>query len=329
MIFRAAHGQIATTMTILVAANILTWGWAAHAFHGRPVPFGIALLAWVFGLRHAMDADHIAAVDNVVRKLVQSGRRAWDTGLFFALGHSATVLILCVCIIAFPSMQGVQRLREVAEEWGTLFSAVFLLLIGVANLLTLGRFWRGRHGSPPDSFSPTSIAPRGVLSRVLRPVHRLVTRAWHMLAIGFLFGLGFDTASEVALLALTAQQATTGLSSSDLLIYPALFTVGMVLVDTADSAVMTGAYGWASREPGRTHAYNMAITGLSVFVALGVGGVEILGLLADHGMPAVARMVADRMLDAMPFVGFIAVGAFLLLWGIAAFSARSRPGLAD
>ena len=329
MISRAARGQIATTMGLLALANVLTWAWAGYAFHVRPALLGTALLAWVFGLRHAVDADHIAAIDNVVRKLVHKGRRAWDSGLFFALGHSAIVLILCIGIMAVPSMDGVARLREAADAWGTLFSGMFLLAIGIANLLTLRRLWHARRGGAFDAPSPG-----GLMSRVLRPVQRLVGHTWHMVPVGFLFGLGFDTASEVALLVLTAQQAAAGLSTSDVLVFPAMFTAGMVLMDTADSAVMTGAYGWALRDPARRLGYNIVVTALSVFVAVGVGGLELVGLLAAHTEVAIGHApFVTRMFNAMdvagPFAGFVVVAVFLLLWGGAALALRLWPKVAE
>ncbi len=331
MISRAARGPIAASMILLIGANILIWVWAVHAFGERPELLGTALLAWVFGLRHAVDADHIAAIDNVVRKLTHNGRRAWDSGLFFALGHSTTVLGLCLGVIALPWVHGIGALRDLADAWGTLFSAAFLLLIGLVNLVALQRLWRARQGGAFDRVNQWSVV---VTSRILRPVHRLVARPWHMLPVGFLFGLGFDTASEVALLVLTAQQAAAGLSASDVLVFPALFTAGMVLIDTADSAVMTGAYGWALREPGRKLNYNIAVTAVSVGVALGVGGIELVGLLVVHAQSAIAQLPwLGRVLDAISFtgsyLGFVVVAALLLLWGIAAVVARLRPGVAE
>jgi nickel/cobalt transporter (NiCoT) family protein len=314
---------------LLIGANVLTWVWAVSTFNDRPALLGAALLAWVFGLRHAVDADHIAAIDNVVRKLVHSRRRAWDSGLFFALGHSTTVLGLCLGFIAAPSMLGTGPLREFAGAWGTVFSAVFLLLIGMANLLTLRRLWSARQGG---AFAPSPAG--GAMGHVLRPVQRLVRRTWHMFPVGFLFGLGFDTASEVALLVMTGQQAAAGLSASDVLVFPALFTAGMVLVDTADSAVMTGAYGWALREPRRQLTYNIAITAVSVSVAIAVGGTELLGLLAVHAQNAIGQSaLVNRMLDAISaawsYLGFVVVAVLLLLWGVAAVVARLRPSVAD
>jgi high-affinity nickel-transport protein len=329
MILRAARGQIVAMMCLLAFVNALMWVWAGYAFHLRPALLGTALLAWVFGRRHAVDADHIAAIDNVVRKLVNHQRRAWDCGFFFALGHSATVLMLCLGIIAVPSIHGIARLREAADTWGTLFSASFLLAIGLANLLTLPRLWRARRGEPFE-VSPSG----GVMSRVLSPVQRLVGRTWHMLPVGFLFGLGFDTASEVALLVLTAQQVVSGLSLADVLVFPAMFTAGMVLMDTADSAVMTGAYGWALREPARRFGYNIAVTTVSVFVAIGVGGIELIGLLAAHVERSSGQVsLVTRILDAIDvtgsYAGFVVVAVLLLLWGGAVLAVRFWPRVVE
>jgi high-affinity nickel-transport protein len=329
MISRAARGPIAAFMIALMGANVLTWAWAVRAFSDRPVLLGTALLAWVFGLRHAVDADHIAAIDNVVRKLVHNRRRAWDSGFFFALGHSTTVLGLCLGIVAFPAVHAIAGLRAVADAWGSLFSALFLLLIGLVNLFALRGLWRARQGGVSDQ-APVG----GAMSWILRPVQHLVRRPWHMLPVGFLFGLGFDTASEVAVLVLTAEQAATGLAASDVLVFPALFTAGMVLIDTADSAVMAGAYGWALREPRRKLAYNIAVTAVSVGVAIGVGGIGLVGLLAVNIQSAIGQLpLVGRMLDTIEFtgsyLGFVVVAVLLLLWAIAVIVARLRPGVTE
>jgi nickel/cobalt transporter (NiCoT) family protein len=325
MTYRAAGCRIATMMALLIAANAVIWLGAWHRFQAHPGVLGAAFLAWIFGLRHAVDADHIAAIDNVVRKLVQNRRRAWNSGLFFALGHSATVLILCLCVIAVPSFGGTEHLREAAGMWGTLLSACLVLLLGLANALTLARLWRTRRDGPFDRH-----LAGGAMGRVLRPVQRLVGRSWHMLPVGFLFGLGFDTASEVALLVLTGREAASGLSPSDVLVFPALFAAGMVLIDTADSALMTGAYGWALREPARKLGYNIAVTALSVFVAIGVGGLELLGILVDRGGGVLARIpLLAWLLDALPWLGFVLAALLLAFWGIAVLTWRSRPRLAD
>jgi high-affinity nickel-transport protein len=327
MIPTVSRRRIAATIALLVAVNALAWVWAGNALHDHPVLLGTAFLAWVFGLRHGIDADHIAAIDNVVRKLVHHRRHAWDSGLFFALGHSATVLLLCVGIAAFPAVSGIEHLGDLAGGiraglWGQLVSAVFLVVVGLFNLRAARQVWRARHNAVSDT-----LLPGGAMSRMLRPVRRLVGRSWHMVPVGFMFGLGFDTASEVALLVVTAQQAAAGLSPGDVLIFPALFAAGMILVDTADSAVMTGAYAWALHEPSRKLGYNLVVTALSAVVAVGVGGIELLGLLAEQAPNTAGRIPFIAWLpDAVggPFTGFVVVAALLALWGIAALASRSR-----
>ena len=319
------RGQVFSVLALLLAANLAIWGWAWWAFQASPIFMGTAVLAWVFGLRHAADADHIAAIDNAVRKLVQTGQRAWDGGLFFALGHSAIVTLMCLCGALFPSVAGIEHLRDAAGAWGTILSAAFLFLIALANLLTLKRLWLGwrRGGALLDA--PLT---GGMLIRALRPVQKLVSRSWHMLAVGFLFGLGFDTASEVALLALTGEQAATGVSLTTLLVLPALFTAGMVLVDFADSALMTGAYRWAARDPSYKLGYNIAVTSLSVFAALCVGGLELFSLLSGPDDRARGSLGAT-MLNVLPFGGFALAFVSLSLWGAAVLAWRTGRRSAD
>jgi nickel/cobalt transporter (NiCoT) family protein len=325
MIRRASRFRISIAMCLLVAANAATWVWAWQAFHTNTALLGTAFLAWVFGLRHAVDADHIAAIDNVVRQLLHKRRPAWNAGLWFASGHSATVLLLCLCVILLPTHAGIERLRGAADTWGTLISAMFLVLIGLTNAATLRRLSRA---GPEERFA--SRAPKGVMALVLRPVQRLVGRSWHMLAVGFLFGLGFDTASEVALLALTAREAVSGLPPTDVVVLPALFASGMILIDTADSIFMTGAYAWALRDPTRQRTYNMIVTGLSVFVAFGVGGLELLDILAKQRGGAIGNIaLVAWSLDALPYIGFGTIVVFLLLWGIASMAHRSRLTVTD
>ncbi len=299
---RAARLPIVALMTLLLLANALAWLWAWRVAGEHPALLGTALLAWVFGLRHALDADHIAAIDNVVRVLVREGRRAWDGGLFFALGHSMVVLIACLVLLAFPAAGGVDAVRALGETWGTVLSATFLFAIALANLMTLRRVWRTRHGggdTPPAG---------GMMTLVLRPVRRLAGRSWHMLPVGVLFGLGFDTASEITLLALTGQQSAHLPHALDALVFPALFAAGMALIDTADSVLMSQAYTWAAHHPERKFWYNLTITAVSVCVALGVGVCEVAGLM-----------------DAVPYAGFAVVAVLLAIWGIAALLLRHAP----
>jgi high-affinity nickel-transport protein len=315
---------------LLIAANIAAWAWAWHAFADRPVLLGTALLAWVFGLRHAVDADHIAAIDNVVRKLMQDGKRPIDTGFFFSLGHS-TVVILATLGIAATSAAMQDRLEAFAvigTVIGTSVSAVFLLLIALVNLVILRGVWRGfRHvlgGGTLDSTNlDATLAGGGILARLCRPLFRFVTKPWHMYPLGFLFGLGFDTATEVGLLGIAATQAAQGMSPWQTLAFPALFTAGMALVDTADSVLMVGAYGWAFVQPLRKLWYNLTITAASVIVALLIGGIEALGLLADKfGLQGGVWSVVSGLNADLANFGLAVVGIFALAWVISAIVYR-------
>ncbi len=244
-----------------------------------------ALLAWVFGLRHAVDADHIAAIDNVVRKLMQAGDTPRSVGLYFALGHSTVVVVATVLLCAgVVSFGGDSLLKSIGALIGTSVSALFLLLIAVLNLVIFVGLWRTMrevraHGTHDANKLDELLASRGFLARLLAPMFRLVTKPWHMYPLGFLFGLGFDTATEIGLLSISASEAANGVSLVDVLVFPALFAAGMALVDTADSALMVSAYRWAFVDPMRKLWYNLTITGASVAVALFIGGVEALGLI--------------------------------------------------
>ena len=244
--------------------------------------------SYIFGLRHAVDADHIAAIDNVVRKLMNDGKRPITTGFFFSLGHS-TVVILAVIAIAVTAavLKGqMEDFKDVGGIIGTSVSAGFLLLLAVANLMILRGVWRSFQsvragGSLDEEDLDLLMSKSGFFARIFRPLFRPVSRSWHMYPLGFLFGLGFDTATEIGLLGLTAVEAAQGLSMWSVLVFPALFTAGMALIDTTDSAIMVGAYGWAFVNPIRKLWYNLTITAVSVLVALLIGGLEALGLIAD------------------------------------------------
>jgi high-affinity nickel-transport protein len=315
---------------LLIAANVAAWVWAWRAFSGQPALLGTALLAWVFGLRHAVDADHIAAIDNVVRKLMQEGRRPIAVGFYFSLGHS-TIVVLASLAIAGTTAAMQDRLeafKAVGGLIGTSVSAVFLLLIALVNLVILRGLWssfqqvaRGGTSNVPDTDS--LIAGGGLLARLCRPLFRSVTRSWHMYPLGFLFGLGFDTATEVGLLGIAAAQAAQGMSPWQTLIFPALFTAGMALVDTTDSVLMVGAYGWAFVQPLRKLWYNLTITAVSVLVALLIGGIEALGLIADQlGLQGGVWSIVSALNDDLTNFGFAVVGIFLLAWGLSAIVYR-------
>jgi len=324
--------KAALTYAALIAANIGAWLWAWLAFADRPVLLGTAFLAYMFGLRHAFDADHIAAIDNVVRKLIQEGKAPYSVGFFFSLGHSSIVILASVAIAATAAaMQGsLNEFHDIGGVIGTSVSAAFLLVIGLANLFVLRGIWsafgRARRGEKiVDEDLDALLAGRGLIARIFRPVFKVVSRSWHMYPIGFLFGLGFDTATEIGLLGISAAQAAQGVSFRTILVFPALFTAGMSLLDTTDSVLMTRAYGWAFVNPIRKLWYNLTITAASVVVAVFIGGLEALGLIADKlGLDGGMWSIVGAMNDNLASFGYAVVGIFLVSWIISTLVYRAR-----
>ena len=309
---------------VLIGGNVLVWLWAFVASSDRLVILGTALLAYTFGLRHAVDADHIAAIDNVTRKLMQQGQRPVAVGFFFALGHSTVVVAMSVGI-AFAASELTSRFDSMKAVGGiisTSASALFLFAIALVNVLVLVSVYRTfqavKRGEPfaADDFD-ILLNSRGFLARIFRPLFRLVTRSWHMLAIGFLFGLGFDTATEVALFGISSTQAANAMSFSSIMIFPALFTAGMSLVDTTDGVLMLGAYGWAFMKPIRKLYYNMTITAVSVVVAVVIGGLETLNLIGDQlGLTDGGGFwgTIGGLNDNFGRLGYVIIGVFMLSW---------------
>ena len=315
--------RLIALFALLLAANVGAWIWAGSLFHAAPAMLGTALLAWTLGLRHAVDADHIAAIDNVTRKLMQDGTRPISVGLWFAIGHSAVILIASVAIAATTNaLARFETAKAVGSVIATLFSAGFLFAIAAINLIILRSVWRTfRHvragGRYSDDDLNVLLAGRGPLSRLLRPLFKLITRPWHMAPLGFLFGLGFDTATEVAILGLSAAQAVDGFSLAAVLVFPALFAVGMALVDTADGVLMLGAYEWAYIRPIRKLYYNVTITAVSALLAVTIGGIETAALLADKldlsgGLWDVARQLGAHF----NMLGFFIIGVFAAAWAL-------------
>jgi nickel/cobalt transporter (NiCoT) family protein len=308
---------------VLGLANIAAWIWAWTLFADRPALLGTAFLAWVFGLRHAVDADHIAAIDNSVRKLMQDGKPALSVGFFFSLGHSTVVALAAAAIAASAGAlhPWLDSLKLIGGTVGTAISAAFLLVIALVNLAIFRDAWRGFRrvaagGALDAAALDEMLAGRGLLNRLFRPLFRIVRRSWHLYPLGFLFGLGFDTATEIGLLGIAATQSAQGLSPWQTMVFPALFTAGMALIDTSDSVLMVGAYGWAFVQPLRKLWYNLAITGASVAVALLIGGVEALGLVADRLAPSGRFWDAVASLnDNMSSFGFAVIAIFALAWG--------------
>ncbi|HEY6303906.1 MAG TPA: HoxN/HupN/NixA family nickel/cobalt transporter [Terriglobales bacterium] len=316
------RGRIVAIYGILFVFNIGAWFWASIAFHHYPVLFGTALLAYSFGLRHAVDADHIAAIDNVTRKLMQDGKRPVAVGFMFSLGHS-TVVVLGAAAIAGAAMTLQHRLdavRNIASVTGTLVSVFFLFAIAIVNVIVLRSIYRAfvrvRRGEPyvEEDFNML-LGGRGLLSRLFRPMFRMISRSWHMYPLGFLFGLGFDTATEIGLLGISAVEAAKGLSFWSVLVFPILFAAGMSLIDTTDNILMLGAYGWAFVKPVRKLYYNITITSVSVVVALVVGGIEALGLLGKHFHPEGWFWgIVAKLNDNFGALGYFIVGLFALSW---------------
>jgi nickel/cobalt transporter (NiCoT) family protein len=318
------RGRLIAIYAVLIGGNILVWVWALVALGGQPVLLGTALLAYTFGLRHAVDADHIAAIDNVTRKLMQQGQRPVGVGFFFSLGHSAVVICMSIGV-AFAASALTSRFDSMKAVGGivsTTASALFLFAIAFINVLVLISVYRTfqavKRGEPfvEEDFD-ILLNKRGFLSRIFRPLFRLVTKSWHMLAIGFLFGLGFDTATEVALFGISSAQAANGMSFSSIMVFPALFTAGMTLIDTTDGVLMLGAYGWAFMKPIRKLYYNMTITAVSVVVAVLIGGLETLNLIGDQlGLTDGGGFwgAIGAINDNFGMLGSIIIGIFLVAW---------------
>jgi nickel/cobalt transporter (NiCoT) family protein len=315
-------GRIVAMYGILFAFNIGAWLWAGVAFHRYPILMGTALLAYSFGLRHAVDADHIAAIDNVTRKLMQDGKRPVAVGFMFSLGHS-TVVVLGSAAIAGAALSLQHRMdafRNVAGVIGTVVSAFFLFAIAIVNLIVLRSiyvaFVRVRRGEPyVDEDFNTLLGGRGICARMFRPMFRMISRSWHMYPLGFLFGLGFDTATEIGLLGISASEAAKGVPFWSILVFPVLFAAGMSLIDTTDNVLMLGAYGWAFVKPIRKLYYNITITSVSVMVALVVGGIEALGLVGEHfHFEGWFWRAVAKLNDNFGTLGYFIVGLFASSW---------------
>jgi len=326
------RGKIAAVYTLLIGANLLLWMWAFAAFGDRPILLGTALLAYSFGLRHAVDADHIAAIDNVTRKLMQDGKRPVGVGFFFSLGHSAVVIAMSAGVV-FATAALASRFddfKSVGSVIGTGASALFLLAIAIANVLILASIWRSfqavkRGARLVEEDFDLLLNSRGLLARLFRPLFRMVSRSWHLFPIGVLFGLGFDTATEVALFGISAAEASKGLSVWSVMLFPALFTAGMSLVDTTDGILMLGAYGWAFMKPIRKLYYNLTITALSVVVAVAVGGIEVLGLIGDQFALSGGFWDAVSVINGnFGALGYAIIGIFVFGWALSAVIYRVK-----
>ncbi|MGA2250669.1 HoxN/HupN/NixA family nickel/cobalt transporter [Terracidiphilus sp.] len=316
------RSKIIGIYAVLLVFNLSAWLCALCAFHRYPVLLGTAFLAYSFGLRHAVDADHIAAIDNVTRKLMQEGQRPVTVGFMFSLGHSTVVVLGSVAIAAtaFALQHRIDSAKNIGEVIGTLVSTLFLFGIAIVNLIILRSiyqaFRRVRRGeSYEEEDFDLLLGNRGFLSRFFRPVFRLIRCSWQMYPLGILFGLGFDTATEIGLLGISAAEASKGLSLWAILVFPALFAAGMSLIDTTDNILMVGAYGWAFVKPIRKLYYNITITFISVLVAFAVGGIEALGLLARHfHLNGALWNLINNLNENFGVIGYVIMGLFAVSW---------------
>jgi high-affinity nickel-transport protein len=317
----------------IIGLNVLGWGMLAavvgghyHITRTEIFGFGTGILAYTLGMRHAFDADHIAAIDNTTRKLVGEGKRPLSTGFFFSLGHSSIVFVLALLLnfgirtLDDQVRNGSSGLHTMTGIIGTGVSGTFLYLIAALNVVVLAGivkvFREMRNNAYDDAELEEQLARRGLMNRFLGPLARRVDTPWKMYPIGVLFGLGFDTATEVALLVLAGSAVVSGLPFYAILSLPILFAAGMCLFDTADGCFMNFAYSWAFARPVRKVYYNLTITGLSVFVAFFIGTVEILGLIEQEYRLAGGFWTFMGNFDINK-AGFVVVGVFVLTWAVA------------
>jgi high-affinity nickel-transport protein len=323
MALPAIRFRLIVVFALLGALNLGGWVWAFAALLKTPMLLGVALSVYGLGLRHAFDADHIAAIDNVTRRLMHGSARPVGVGLYFALGHSS-IVILATAILAGSANAVVhfEHFHWIGGRISTSISAMFLIFVAGMNILVFVSIHQSsRHAKAGgdqghEHASPGSL-PSGLLTRFLRPVLGLVSRSWHMFPLGFLFGLGFDTATEVAMFGVSAAHAAKGAPLATTLVFPVLFAAGMALVDTLDGLMMLGAYDWSLLNPRRRTACNLAMTAVSISVALFVGTVEILALFKQSfSASGVMFGIVERIDGRMNSIGVAIVLLFVLIWSI-------------
>jgi high-affinity nickel-transport protein len=316
----AERTQLVAFAGVIVALHVI--GWGAAVWHAREYPFliGLAGLAYAFGLRHAFDVDHIAAIDNTTRKFMDGPSRPFGVGFYFSLGHSTVVLALTVAIaFAASAVAGeLPALRAIGSVIGTTVSGLFLYVIGVLNLLVMIDVFRVfqsvRRGEYDAAELEAKLLERGVIGRWFGGLFRLVSRPRQMYWIGLLFGLGFDTATEVGLLTTAGVAASQALPLTAVLSLPIVFAAGMCLMDCADGVMMCGAYGWALQNPLRKVFYNLTVTGLSALVALFIGTLQLVAIVSGQ-LLGVHHGVWGAIQDVdFQTMGYAVVGLFALSW---------------
>jgi nickel/cobalt transporter (NiCoT) family protein len=326
----AECARVAAMVGVIVALHLIGWVTLAafvapHHFSvgGKALGLGVGLTAYTLGLRHAFDADHISAIDNTTRKLMSDGQRPLSVGFFFSLGHSAVVFALALLLsvgakaIIGPVQDDSSAVHHYAGLIGTSITGMFLYLIAIINIIILAGilkvFREMRSGTYNEAELEEQLDKRGFMNRFFGRITKSITKPWQMFPVGVLFGLGFDTATEVTLLVLAGTSAAAGLPWYAILCLPVLFAAGMSLLDTIDGSFMNFAYGWAFSKPVRKVYYNITITGLSAAVALIIGTIELLGLLADQLGWAGGVWDWIGAFD-LNILGYVIVGLFVLTW---------------
>ena len=310
--------------------HLLGWGLFLYYARSNPALAGLGTLAYTFGLRHAFDADHIAAIDNTTRKFLGEDKRSLGVGFFFSLGHSTIVFALTAALAvgAKTVSSGLPAFQRYGGTIGTSVSGTFLLLIGILNLLVLADIVRVFREMKTGRYDQAGLEQRlldqGLMSRAfLRRLGDRIDASWKMYPLGLLFGLGFDTATEIGLLAIAAGVATHHIPFLAIVSLPLIFAAGMSLMDTADGAFMSHAYGWAFSNPVRKVYYNITVTSLSVAVALVIGTVELMQVTAhqlslDSGVWGVLADLDFGML------GYVVVGMFVATWALSVVLWKTR-----
>lgn len=330
---RAQRRSIMGMTATVLALNVAGWGVllglvvpGRYPIEGSVFGIGLGVTAYTLGMRHAFDADHIAAIDNTTRKLVADGKKPMSVGFWFSLGHSTIVFVL-VALLALGVRQLATSLSDDNSDlakwtglFGTTVSGTFLILIGILNLVSFIGIYRVytryKRGSFDEARLEKELDSRGALNKILGPVTKMVRKPWHMYPVGLLFGLGFDTVTEVGLLVIAGGAAVTGLPWYSIMVLPVLFCAGMSLFDSIDGSFMNFAYGWAFAQPVRKIYYNLVITGLSVAVALLIGTQEIISIFTDKLDIQTGLLGAIGNLD-LGAMGFIIVGLFVVTWLLA------------
>ncbi len=320
---RDVRGKIIGIYAFLIVINVLVWIISLILFGHSVFLLGLAISAYAFGLRHAVDADHISAIDNVTRKLMQENKRPVAVGFFFSLGHSTIVVALSVVIAATAAaVKNFDNLKLIGSFIGTSVSAIFLYLIAILNIVVLWEIFQAfqrmkRGGEYNEQTLEEFLNQRGLMARFFRPLLHMTDRSWKMYPIGLLFGLGFDTATEVGILSISAVLATKGLPLWTVLLFPLLFTSGMCLIDTTDGILMLGTYGWAFVKPVRKLYYNLNITLVSVLVALVVGTVEVFGIIGSaFNLNGSFWSFVGSLNDNFGVIGYYIIGIFVVSWAV-------------